>query len=176
MFLKLCAQVIDVVNGEKFPRFLIYDIVRYEGNEVSMEWENIAEFNWRLIAEEFCIEKDQFLGSKIGRSETYTCAQACERLCHRFGKDGHEGSNCSVQVAVFTCLKYFIGCLLEVILFKSHSVFPFSLPGSKTHQEAQIIFPPCPWSNKVHVLLDGLWALARYTIQNVYSICSLASP
>ena len=26
------------------------------------------------------------------------CLQACERLCHRFGKDGHEGSNCSVQV------------------------------------------------------------------------------
>ena len=53
VLLKLCAQVIDVVNGEKFPRFLIYDIVRYEGNEVSMEWENFAEFNWRLIAEEF---------------------------------------------------------------------------------------------------------------------------
>ena len=53
MILKLSAQVIDVVNGEKFPRFLIYDIVRYEGNEVSMEWENIAKFNWRLIAEEF---------------------------------------------------------------------------------------------------------------------------
>ena len=53
VLLKLCAQVIDVVNGEKFPRFLIYDIVRYEGNEVSMEWENLAEFNWRLIAEEF---------------------------------------------------------------------------------------------------------------------------
>ena len=42
VLLKLCAQVIDVVNGEKFPRFLIYDIVRYEGNEVSMEWGNIV--------------------------------------------------------------------------------------------------------------------------------------
>ena len=29
-------QVIDVVNGEKFPRFLIYDIIRYEGNEVNL--------------------------------------------------------------------------------------------------------------------------------------------
>ena len=37
VLLNLCSQVIDVVNGEKFPRFLIYDIVRYEGNEVSME-------------------------------------------------------------------------------------------------------------------------------------------
>ena len=27
-------KVIDTVNGEKFPRFLIYDIIRYEGNEV----------------------------------------------------------------------------------------------------------------------------------------------
>ena len=29
-------QVIDVVNGKKFPRFLVYDIIRYEGNEVSL--------------------------------------------------------------------------------------------------------------------------------------------
>ena len=28
-------MVIDVVNGTSFPRFLIYDIVRYEGDEVS---------------------------------------------------------------------------------------------------------------------------------------------
>ena len=36
--LKPCLpwQVIDVVNGEKFPRFLIYDIIRYEGNEVNI--------------------------------------------------------------------------------------------------------------------------------------------
>ena len=27
-------MVIDVVSGTSFPRFLIYDIVRYEGNEV----------------------------------------------------------------------------------------------------------------------------------------------
>ena len=28
--------MIDVVNGKNFPRFLIYDIIRYEGNEVSL--------------------------------------------------------------------------------------------------------------------------------------------
>ena len=31
-----CGEVIDVVNGENFPRFLIYDIIRYEGNEVNL--------------------------------------------------------------------------------------------------------------------------------------------
>ena len=29
-------MVIDVVNGVSFPRFLIYDIIRYEGNEVGV--------------------------------------------------------------------------------------------------------------------------------------------
>jgi len=42
-------MVIDVVNGEKFPRFLIYDIVRYEGNEVGK-----CDFRRRLE----CIEKE----------------------------------------------------------------------------------------------------------------------
>lgn len=42
-------MVIDTVNGQKFPRFLIYDIVRYEGNEVGK-----CDFGTRLT----CIEKE----------------------------------------------------------------------------------------------------------------------
>lgn len=47
-------MVIDVVNGQKFPRFLIYDIVRYEGNEVGK-----CDFGTRLT----CIEKE-IVGSR----------------------------------------------------------------------------------------------------------------
>jgi len=47
-------MVIDVVNGTSFPRFLIYDIVRYEGNEVGK-----CDFGTRLT----CIEKE-IVGSR----------------------------------------------------------------------------------------------------------------
>ena len=42
-------MVIDTVNGKKMPRFLIYDIVRYEGQEVGK-----CNFSLRLT----CIEKE----------------------------------------------------------------------------------------------------------------------
>jgi len=42
-------MVIDIVGGVKYPRFLIYDIVRYEGNEVGK-----CDFGTRLT----CIEKE----------------------------------------------------------------------------------------------------------------------
>jgi len=42
-------MVIDTVNGEKFPRFLIYDIIRYEGNEVGK-----CDFRRRLE----CIDRE----------------------------------------------------------------------------------------------------------------------
>lgn len=47
-------MVIDVVNETSFPRFLIYDIVRYEGNEVGK-----CDFGTRLT----CIEKE-IVGSR----------------------------------------------------------------------------------------------------------------
>jgi len=47
-------MVIDVVNGEKFPRFLIYDIIRYEGNEVGK-----CDFRRRLE----CIDRE-IVGSR----------------------------------------------------------------------------------------------------------------
>merc|ERR1719187_3047842 len=50
-------MVIDTVNGKKVPRFLIYDIIRYEGNEVGK-----CPFSTRL----FCIEKEI-----VGARNTY---------------------------------------------------------------------------------------------------------
>jgi len=50
-------MVIDVVNGQKYPRFLIYDIIRYEGNEVGK-----CDFGTRLT----CIEKEI-----VGARNTY---------------------------------------------------------------------------------------------------------
>eukprot|EP00088_Acartia_fossae_P066623 TRINITY_DN8270_c0_g1_i2.p1 TRINITY_DN8270_c0_g1~~TRINITY_DN8270_c0_g1_i2.p1 ORF type:complete len:372 (-),score=51.81 TRINITY_DN8270_c0_g1_i2:117-1148(-) len=42
-------MVIDVVNGNKIPRYLAYDIIRFEGNEVGK-----VDFGTRLI----CIDKE----------------------------------------------------------------------------------------------------------------------
>lgn len=42
-------MVIDTVDGVSYPRFLIYDIIRYEGNEVGK-----CDFGTRLL----CIEKE----------------------------------------------------------------------------------------------------------------------
>jgi len=50
-------MVIDTVNDQKFPRFLIYDIVRYEGAEVGK-----CDFGTRLT----CIEKEI-----VGARNTY---------------------------------------------------------------------------------------------------------
>jgi len=47
-------MVIDVVNGVNFPRYLIYDILRFEGNEVGK-----VDFGTRLV----CIEKE-IVGSR----------------------------------------------------------------------------------------------------------------
>ena len=41
--------VLDIVNGQKYPRFLIYDIIRFGENQVGK-----VEFRTRLI----CIEKE----------------------------------------------------------------------------------------------------------------------
>lgn len=50
-------MVIDVVNEQKYPRFLIYDIIRYEGAEVGK-----CDFGTRLT----CIEKEI-----VGARNTY---------------------------------------------------------------------------------------------------------
>jgi len=50
-------MVIDVVKGVNYPRFLIYDIIRYEGNEVGK-----CDFGTRLT----CIEKEI-----VGARNTY---------------------------------------------------------------------------------------------------------
>ena len=50
-------MVIDTVNGNKVPRFLIYDIIRYDGNEVGK-----CAFGTRLT----CIEKEI-----VGARNTY---------------------------------------------------------------------------------------------------------
>ena len=50
-------MVIDTVNGNKVPRFLIYDIIRYKGNEVGK-----CAFGTRLT----CIEKEI-----VGARNTY---------------------------------------------------------------------------------------------------------
>lgn len=47
-------MVIDVVKGQQFPRYLIYDIIRFEGNEVGK-----VDFGTRLV----CIEKE-IVGSR----------------------------------------------------------------------------------------------------------------
>ncbi|XP_023334944.1 mRNA-capping enzyme [Eurytemora carolleeae] len=50
-------MVIDTVQGQKFPRFLVYDIIRFEGNEVGK-----VDFGTRLI----CIDKEI-----VGARNTY---------------------------------------------------------------------------------------------------------
>ena len=50
-------MVIDTVNGNKVPRYLIFDIIKYEGNEVGK-----CPLNTRL----FCIEKEI-----VGARNTY---------------------------------------------------------------------------------------------------------
>jgi mRNA-capping enzyme len=50
-------MVIDIVDGQKFPRFLVYDIIRFDGNEVGK-----VDFGTRLI----CIDKEI-----VGARNTY---------------------------------------------------------------------------------------------------------